>query len=172
MKRFSLFVVVAMLTTSLYAAAQVEHVDANKLPKASHEFIHKYFSQTEISRVEMDKHPHGDNYVVYFVNGDKAMFDASSGKCTGLDLATGSVPDALIPEKVRSYVTSHYPSSHVVAISHIAGGSRLVLSNGTSLCFDRDGNPMKKDAMAKQCDACKECASGKPCSKHMNSAKH
>ncbi len=174
MKRFSFFVAVALFATTLTATAQLQTIDAKKLPAATHEFIHKYFAQTQINHVEVDKGAHAEHYIVYFANGDKATFDGTSGRCTGMDLATGSVPDALIPERVRSYISSHYPSSHVISIATIENGSRLMLSNGTALCFDRDGSVMRGDCQTTKCekpDKCDACAAGKPCSKHVTTDK-
>ena len=161
MKRLFLLMVAAVFATSMVASAQVHSVDVDKLPKAAHEFIHKYFAQTSVSRVELDKSSEMGHYVVYFVNGDKATFDGASGRCISMDLATGSVPDALIPDKVRSYITSHYPSSKVISITHVDKGSRMMLSNGTELCFDRDGNVKRSDHSAKQSGACKISDNGK-----------
>lgn len=174
MKRFSLLVATLLFATALSATAQLQTIDAKKLPNATHEFIHKYFAQTQINHVEQDKGAHGEHYIVYFANGDKATFDGSSGRCTGMDLATGSVPDALIPDKVRSYISSHYPSSHVISIATIANGSRLMLSNGTALCFDREGNVMRGDCQTTKCaknEKCDACAAGKSCSKHVTTDK-
>ena len=174
MKRFSFFVAVALFATTLTATAQLQTIDAKKLPAATHEFIHKYFAQTHINHVEVDKGAHAEHYIVYFANGDKATFDGTSGRCTGMDLATGSVPDALIPDKVRSYISSHYPSSHVISIATIENGSRLMLSNGTALCFGRDGSVMRGECPTTKCekpDKCDACAAGKPCSKHVTTDK-
>lgn len=140
MRRLSLFAVALIMATLLYAVPRLEGEGGDKLPKAASEFIHKYLASTEISRVDIDNKSTKEQYVVYFKNGDKATFDASSGKCTSLDMSVGAVPDAVVPGKVLDYVKRHYPSSYIVSICHIEGGGRIVLNSGKSICIDRDGN--------------------------------
>lgn len=154
MKKFIITSFSFLVAITLCAAMPDGRVALDKLPKATHAFIHEYMSSSPVKYAEEmgEHHPY---YVVYFENGDKAMFDKSSGKCTGLVMAQGAVPEQLVPKKVGDYVKAHYSSAWIVSMKHRGDKLYASLNDGTKLCFDKDGNLVKRECDTKCCDKSK-----------------
>ena len=77
-----------------------------------------------------------NDYTVYLDNGVKVEFDGS-GKW---DSIKGAVPSAVIPAKIKNYLSQHYASFNVVKIDRKRYGYEVELNNDLELKFDVNGN--------------------------------
>ena len=154
-----IFTLAALLISVVTVMAVMPSHDKSldKLPAASRDFIHHYFAGDRVQSVSHVKSDHGDHFFVTFVNGDKVTFDGHSGNPVSIHLAEGAVPSKLMPDKVHDYLKKHYPGVSVTSLDHMKGGCRIGLSNGQSVCLDKEGKVMDK--------ACSRDA--KPCSDKM-----
>lgn len=141
MKKFLSFIVCAATAFTVSAAPQ--EVDFDKLPKNSQEFIQKNFPNEKVKSVEMDREASWDKYTVYFNSGNQVSFEGGTGDCSQIIMKSGSIPMSVMPTKVKSYILGKYPNSKVVSWQTTADGSRIGLSDGTSLDFDKNENFVK-----------------------------
>lgn len=141
MKKFLLFIVCA--ATAFTANAAPQEVDFDKLPKNSQEFIQKNFPNEKVKSVEMDREASWDKYTVYFNSGNQVSFEGGTGDCSQIIMKNGAVPMSALPTKVKSYILGKYPNSKIVSWQTTADGSKIGLSDRTSIDFDKDGNFVK-----------------------------
>ena len=71
-----------------------------------------------------------------FTDGTKAEFDAD-GDWMEVDCRREAVPAVIVPQPIREYVGTKYPSQHIVSVSRDRRGYDVELSNGYELGFDR-----------------------------------
>ena len=71
-----------------------------------------------------------------FANGDKVEFDRS-GEWTEVQCKYTQVPDKLVPEPVKKFVTENYPDSKVLKFERDRNDYEVKLSNGWELTFDK-----------------------------------
>ena len=148
-KLFMMVVALGVVFTAL--AATDGKSDESKLPEKSRDFLHKYFPRSSVESVAEDASSQPPLWWVQLSNGDRVSFDHKSGECMSISLKQGSIPMAMVPEKVRSNVESHYPGATITSISRAKDGIHLGLNNGKSLCYDKDGNIVQM-GHGKQCD--------------------
>ncbi len=141
MKKILLLVVAAVAACAAFAAPQ--KVDFDKLPKNSQEFVQKYFPSEMVKSVEMDREASWDKYTVYFNSGNQVSFEGGSGDCAQIIMKNGSVPAAVIPTNIKSYVGNNYPNQRVVLMETTADGYRVGLADRTMIDFDKDGQFVK-----------------------------
>lgn len=125
------------------AGAAPQEVDFGKLPQNAQDFVHRYFSNEKVRRVEMDRESTWDKYTVYFNSGNSVSFEGGSGDCTRIVMSEGHVPGAVLPNGVKSYLNRKYPSNAVSSYETTSDGCRVGLSNGVSLYFDQNGEFVK-----------------------------
>jgi len=141
MKKFVLFFVCAAAAFTVSAAPQ--NVDFDKLPRNSQEFIQRNFPNEKVKSVEMDRTASWDKYTVYFNSGSQVSFEGGTGDCSQIVMKNGSVPAAVIPAKVRSYIVSNYPGQNAVMMETTADGYKVGLADKTNLYFDKNGKYTK-----------------------------
>lgn len=141
MKR--LLLLAACVAVAFGVSAAPQEVDFDKLPKSSQEFIRKNFPREKVKTVEMDREASWDKYTVYFNSGNEVSFEGGTGDCSQIVMKSGSVPATVLPTAVKSYVLGKYPNQQVVSWQTTADGSKVGLSDGTYLDFDKSGNFVK-----------------------------
>lgn len=104
------------------------NISPNKLPNAAKSFIEQYFADQTIVAAEKEM---DDGQIVYEVtlsDGTELDFD-ENGEWTDVDCQNRQVPDAIVPEKIRSYVATNYPDNFIVEIEHKYNRYRIELNN-------------------------------------------
>ena len=144
MKKILVLAAVLLSAVTVMAAMPSHDKSLDKLPAASRDFIHRYFAGDKVQSVSHTKMEHGKHYFVTFTNGDKVAFDAHSGKPVSIHLKSGAVPSKLMPSKVHDYLNKHYPGVQVVSLDSMKGCCRIGLSNGQSVCLDKEGKVVNK----------------------------
>ncbi len=141
MKRLLLFI--ACAATAFTVGAAPQEVDFDKLPKSSQEFIQKNFPREKVKSVELDREASWDKYTVYFNSGSQVSFEGGTGDCSQIIMKSGSVPMTVLPTKVKTYILGKYPNMRIVSWQTTADGSKVGLSDKTSIDFDKNGNFVK-----------------------------
>ena len=144
MKKILVLAAVLLSAVTAMAAMPSHDKSLDKLPAASRDFIHRYFAGDKVQSVSHTKMEHGEHYFVTFTNGDKVAFDAHSGKPVSIHLKSGAVSSKLMPSKVHDYLNKHYPGAQVVSLDSMKGCCRIGLSNGQSVCLDKEGKVVDK----------------------------
>ena len=67
------------------------------------------------------------------------------GEWDKVDCKFSAVPDVLVPELIKNYVTTNFPGTMITKIDKERHGFDIELSNDLELKFDRTGNLMYID---------------------------
>lgn len=110
-------------------------ISVKELPKNALEFIQKYFPKNEVSYAKLEKDLWDKKYEVVFVNGEKIEFDKNGG-WKEVECKFSSVPEAIIPEQIKTYITKHYPEVKVLKIERDSKKYEVKLSNKLELKFN------------------------------------
>lgn len=113
--------------------------DASQLPSISRQFITKYFGNTEIAHIVIEKNMFRvTGYEVFLTNGVDVEFDRS-GTWTEVDGNHNEIPKALIPDEISNYISRNYALNKIASIERESYGFQIKLNNGIELIFDRRG---------------------------------
>lgn len=139
-----LIMVVAMTTMS--AQAQEEKVlTFDQLPQTAQQFIKQHYNVKSVSHVIMeDEFFSSKEYKVALADGTELEFD-SKGQWTEVDPEKGTVPEAIIPGNIRSYISKSFPNNKVEQISRSSRKYEVELTSGLDLEFDRKGKFLRID---------------------------
>ena len=77
------------------------------------------------------------SYDVVFNNGEKLEFDRR-GNWTEIDCKMSSVPSALVPAKIRSYVKATYPGTKILKLEKDDNRYEVKLSNRLEVTFNKN----------------------------------
>ena len=152
MKKFLFALLISALCSSATTAWSLNQTNTESLPKPSKEFLHKYFSNLTVSKIEECKECNKSILNVTFTDGSTMLFDSRSGDCYAIMLKSDSIPNALLTKRVADYIGKNYASCKVTSLRRTKSGNCIGLSNGTELYFDREGKIQDKPA-----DGCKDC---------------
>lgn len=139
MKKFYSFCLVCLMafTGSILASSCSDDKDdgvestitINDLPEAAVAFIKKYFSDSEISRIEEISEDDITVYQVNFTDGYEVVFN-SSGEWQEVDAPYSmTVPSGIIPEQVLQTLNERYPGYGIVSINTTGEGWKVELNN-------------------------------------------
>jgi hypothetical protein len=133
------FMVVAVAMAADVAQAQ-KVLQVNQLPQPAQAFIQKHFDAKNVAHViEDDEFFSSKEYKVALANGTEIEFD-SKGNWTEIDADREPLPQAIIPNSIRQYISKSFPNNEVVQISRSSRKYEVELSSGIDLEFDGKGN--------------------------------
>lgn len=138
MKKVFALLVMVLVAVQFAVAGKVITQDAKQLPLPARNFINQYFSSPQISYIKIDSELLNKTYEVLLVDRTEIEFDGK-GNWTEVDCNHQAVPDALVPEYVKSYINTSFPGTIVVKIERDRGTLEVELSNDYSLKFNKKG---------------------------------
>ncbi len=112
----------------------------NQLPEAAQTFINQYYAGDVVTYIERESKNGKTTYDVHLKSGTEIEFDAT-GEWTEVDAPSQQyVPDAIVPDAIKQYVTTNFPAYGINEISkRTDGGYEIELTSGLELQFDKDG---------------------------------
>ena len=135
MKKFFLSALI-VLTTCFTACANEKVISYLEMPLQAQQLIENHFSKTDVTLVMMDRELLSTDYEVRLNDGTKVEFD-KDGELTKIDCGTKAVPEALIPEAVRSYVAAKFPNTFITEWGRDDRRWKAELNNGLDLEFNK-----------------------------------
>ncbi len=129
----SLTIVIASLQM---ASCKDRPIDLSQLPQAAREFIGEHFVDASVLLASVDKELFDTHYNAVFAEGFSVEFDRK-GMWRDVDCGRGRVPEAIIPEAIRSQLNASHPAGFVREISRDKRGYELTLNNGLELKFNK-----------------------------------
>lgn len=135
-----LLILVAMLGCLSCSARDQYSTDASVLPKAAATILSTHFPNVQVSHIKIDKDTFGvDGYDVVLNDGTEVDFD-SKGNLKEVDCNhNGKVPDALVPQTIRSFVAGKYPNQNIIKLDVKRRGYEIELQSGLELVFNKQG---------------------------------
>lgn len=107
-----------------------------ELPLDAQRLIENHFQKADVSFVIMDKEAIFVEYEVRLTDGTKLEFE-KNGEFKKIDCGSKAVPEALVPEAVRSYVKTSFPNTLITEWGKDDRRWKAELSNGVDLLFDK-----------------------------------
>lgn len=141
MKRIIQTAVVALVCiVSFSATAMADNdkpISVSQLPVAAQQMIKKHFSAKKVALAKVESGLFEKSYDVVFNNGEKLEFDRR-GNWTEIDCKMSSVPSALVPAKIRSYVKATYPGTKILKLEKDDNRYEVKLSNRLEVTFNKN----------------------------------
>lgn len=141
---------VIALVVCLFALLTVAKADNDKaikvdqLPKQAQQFIQKHFAGNNVAIAKMESDLFSKSYEVIFANGNKVEFDRK-GVWKEVDCKYSVVPSVIVPDAIRTYVTTNYPDAKILKIDRDDRDYEAKLSGGLELKFDLKFNLINID---------------------------
>lgn len=129
--------VIATLAVTPTMAEDVA-ITAQKLPQEAQSFLKLHYAQNKVLSAMHDRDLTDNDYTVYLDDGTKIEFDGS-GKWESVKNRNGKIPASVVPAKIQSYITTHYPTLGIEKIERKRYGYELELTNDMDLKFDLNG---------------------------------
>ncbi len=105
----SISILVILLLTLLTSCHKEETIAASKLPSEIRHYVSVHFPENKIIHCVVEKEFFQKSYDLILDEGFKLEFDGKNN-VTDIDGHT-KLPDSVIPEKIRAYVTANYPDT-------------------------------------------------------------
>ena len=140
-----LFLMLCLLALPFVAQADDDKpIRVDQLPAQAQQFIKQHFSEKTISLAKEESDFFDKSYDVIFTDGDKVEFDRK-GKWHKVSCRKHAVPEAIVPEAIRRYVTTHYPQAHIIKVEREKSTLEVKLSSGIELEFNSRNELIKID---------------------------
>jgi hypothetical protein len=137
--------VVLIAGSSFQAIGQEKVIEVNNLPKAAQSFISSNYGNDKVALVKSEKElMQSIEYKVVLASGIELEFD-SKGNWTEVDAKSKSVPQGIVPAKIKSYVQKSFPNNNIVQINKDSKGYEVELTNGIEVKFNKNAEFIKID---------------------------
>lgn len=120
--------------TTAVQAGQI--IELGKLPQKAQQFIKQHFPKAKVLYVKYDNEIIEKSYEVA-MEGANVEFDGK-GEWDNVECKKGAVPDAIVPQQIRSYVSSKYEGTKIKEIDRDKWGYEVKISNGLEIKFDKN----------------------------------
>ena len=131
-----LFLLVCLFTMQTVVRADDDKpIEVSQMPQIAQTFIKQHFADRKIALSKMESDFFQKSYEVIFTDGDKVDFD-KKGNWTEVNCKHSSVPVAVIPAPILTYVKKTYADTKVLKIERDDKDYEVALSNHMELKFD------------------------------------
>lgn len=137
-----LIFIAALMSSVLFFSCAKEKKTAvafNQLPEAAQTFLNTHFSDLTVLSIIKDEDGREVEYEVKYTDLTEVDFDRN-GAWEKVERVNVSVPDAIIPAAILTYVRTNFPANFIVEIDKDRNGYDVKLNSGLDLEFDRNGN--------------------------------
>lgn len=131
-----LSLILLMALAAPAAADKDRPIEVSQLPNTAQQVVKRHFANRKVALAKQETGVFEKSYEIIFTNGDKVEFDRS-GNWTELDCKYSSVPTALVPSAIRSYVAKSYAGTSIRKIERERDGYEVKLSNGVEIEFNK-----------------------------------
>lgn len=136
MKKFILVFIITLLSASVsYAFIDSYTISRDKLPQEAQQMLQDYFPKAKVSLIKIDRHLlKKSDYDVRLTNGTTIEF-SNKGKWKSVDCGKKTVPERIVPKKIRTYVAKNYPDVNITSIRKTSSVYVIGLSDNVKLKF-------------------------------------
>ncbi|MCM1522547.1 MAG: PepSY-like domain-containing protein [Muribaculaceae bacterium] len=143
MKKTFMFIILGIMAVLTWSCSDDDDKDVpvsyEMLPAQAKEFIATYYPGDRTIKIEREGDHSGSSYEVVLASGHEIEFDAA-GLWIDVDAPNQqAVPSAIVPEPIRTYVSTNFPAYLINEITRYANGYEIELTNGLELHFDKNG---------------------------------
>lgn len=137
MKKVIIFTIALLVFGTTVQAETDRPITINQLPENAQAFIQQHFPGEKISLAKMEREFMETTYEIIFTNGSKIDF-FKNGEWKEVDCKYATVPPAVIPSQIASYISQNYPDASVVQIDWDKREYEVKLTNGLELTFNKN----------------------------------
>lgn len=119
-------------------------IQATQLPSKAQTVIASHFKGQKVSHATVESDITSRQYEVTLQNGVQLEFD-KKGTVTKVDCKRGTVPEKMIPQRIREHVKTNYPGATVRKYEIDKKEHEVELSNGVEITFDKNFRVKKVD---------------------------
>lgn len=133
-----LLTLMALVMTVTAANAFIDSYTIKKdaLPEEAQKMLTDYFPKAKVSMIKVDRHLlKKTDYDVKLTNGVKVEF-SNKGKWTSVDCGKKALPEDLVPNTIRKYISKNFSDLKAVSIKKRNAGYDIGLSDGVLHRFD------------------------------------
>lgn len=112
-------------------------ITKDALPAKAQQFVNAHFASVKISYIKEDRDFFDRNYELLFADGSKIEF-GRNGEWVDVDCRYNSVPQAIVPAAIQTYVKSNFPDVKIIEIERKRANHEVKLSNKLELVFDKN----------------------------------
>ena len=134
MKRI-LIALISLMAVVGISKADDRPIKFEKLPAAAQKFVKTNFADNTVVFVTKDDDLLAPDYEVVLDNGTVLQF-SSAGSLEKIEAFRTGVPQNLVPEKIKAYVSANYPDAVFKEYEVEKGKHEVKLSNGLELTFN------------------------------------
>lgn len=138
------FATIGLAVAACYHYDDEQPIDKSELPAKAQKFISEHYANNDVRYATIDRDITSTEYEVVLDNGTKIEFN-ESGEWRSIDCHYGTVPEALVPSKIRDYVDKKYSGSAINELKRERRGWEVGLSSGWDLEFDNNYRLMEVD---------------------------
>lgn len=110
-------------------------ITAEQLPAKSQTFLKKHFKGKRAMLVTLEREHLKTTYEVRYADGTGVEF-GKDGEWKEVDCRLDTVPVAIVPLPILTFVKEHYPDSYICKVERDRKGYEVKLSNRLELTFD------------------------------------
>ena len=138
MKKLVLLFVCMFAVSTMTMADNDKPIPVTQLPAKAQTFLQTYFKDSKVALSKQESDLFYKSYDVVFTNGEEVEFD-KSGEWTEVNCRINGVPNSIIPEAIKNYVSTNYPDTQVMHIERESrGGYEIKLSNRLEITFNKN----------------------------------
>lgn len=138
MKKLLLTLMALVMTVTAANASIFDKytIKREELPEEAQKMLTDYFPKAKVSMIKVDKHLlKKTDYDVKLTNGVKVEF-SNKGKWTSVDCGKKALPEDLVPNTIRKYISKNFSDLKAVSIKKRNAGYDIGLSDGVLHRFD------------------------------------
>jgi hypothetical protein len=136
---FSVFLVLFILSS----CEKEKVIPASELPSEIKEYVSIHFPGHAIVKSVKEKEAFTKNYEVSLEGNFKLEFNKKN-EIVEID-GVSKLPDSVIPEKIRAYVSENYPTNYITDWELEGKNQKVELDNGLDLEFTMNGDFIRID---------------------------
>ena len=130
-----LVAIISLMAVVGISKADDRQIKFERLPAAAQKFVKTNFADNTVVFVTKDDDLIAPDYEVVLDNGTVLQF-SSAGSLEKIEAFRTGVPQNLIPEKIKAYVSANYPGASFREYEVDRGKHEVKLSNGLELTFN------------------------------------
>lgn len=142
MKTFYVIVLSSLLSV-LSASADDRPISFEQLPSRARTFIKTHFPSGELLYATVDDDFIRPDYEVMLTGDVRIQFE-NDGQLEKVEAKAG-VPDGIVPDKIKEYISRHYPGAAVVEFEIDRKEYEVKLSNRLEIKFNKNYNVIDID---------------------------
>ena len=130
-----LVAIISLMAVVGISKADDRQIKFERLPAAAQKFVKTNFADNTVVFVTKDDDLIAPDYEVVLDNGTVLQF-SSAGSLEKIEAFRTGVPQNLIPEKIKDYVSANYPETTYREYEQDRGKHEVKLSSGLELTFN------------------------------------